>query len=429
MRNIHLSGIILLLVFGCRPSLQTPTPDSGVLSLASYTAIGDGYSAGLADAILSDTTRVSGWHPESQFNSFPALLARQFSLTGIMTFTQPLLPSSGSGRLYIESVSNPTCLFEKSTPVLLAEPGNINWNADNNASIPHNLAIPGLDISDLNIPFSQISTPAWPMLGGLASQSYLELIRESPPGFFSIFLGLDQYIALAKSGDSSPDFTRHDLIDHISLLLKSLTQSSGAKGIIATLPDATSFPYFTRIGNRFLNIENCRGTASPIYITNANGQITMANSEDRILMPVRSLLGTQHNGDGSFGLVSTNPVPAEWVLDEVEVNGIRSSILEYNTVIDSLAEAVNQSTGVQKIAVVDLYAAFQELESGIMEDGIQLSTEYLSGEIFSLDGLYLTARGNAWLANEFISTINSIPDFNASIPPLDITRFQGIKYP
>ena len=429
MRKIYLSGIIIISLFSCRPGLDIPAPDPGVLNLVSFVSVGDGYTAGLANVQIGDSSTYSGWHPESQQYSFPALLFEQFSLTGSGIFSQPSLPSGGSGRLYIESVTEPICEFEESTPVIWLEEGNLDWESDKNVSIPDNLGMPGLQISDASISFAQQRSPAWALLGANENQNYTGLIREARPQFFSLFLGLEQYLSFAIDGQNFSLPSRSDIIQNLAGMLDNLTEIPGSRGLVANLPDATTFPYFTRIQEQFINVENCRGTASPIYITNSNGDVSQAAEGERILLPARPYLGTEYNGNGPFGLVTTNPVPARWVLDHEELDLIRASVEDYNSIVDSLVRDINLNSGYQKVAIVDLFSAFRELENGIVEDGINLSTEYLSGEIFSLDGLFLTPRGNAWMANVFIETINQVSAFGASIPPLDITAYQGIRYP
>lgn len=429
MRKIYLSGFLLLTLFSCKPGLEIPAPDPGILNLTSFVSVGDGYTAGLSDVQIGDSTAFTGWHPEGQRYSFPSLLSDQFSLAGDISFSQPSLPITGSGRLYVESVAEPICEFEESTPVIWMEKGEIDWNTDKNVLIPDNLGMPGLKISDATLPFSQLESPTWSMLGATGLQTYSGLIREPRPQFFSLFMGLEQYVMHALDGQDIPLPTRAEIVENLGEILDRLTEIPGSHGLIANLPDATTFPYFTRIREQFINIENCKGTATPIYITNSDGAISEAVEGDRILLPARPYLGTEYNGDGPFGLVNTNPVPEQWVLDRAELSTIRASVLDYNVIVDSLVNDINITSGYEKVAVVDLYSAFRDLESGIIEDGIVLSTEYLTGGIFSLDGLFLTPRGNAWLANVFIETINQVTTFGASIPPLDITSYQAIRYP
>jgi hypothetical protein len=44
-----------------------------------------------------------------------------------------------------------------------------------------------------------------------------------------------------------------------------------------------------------------------------------------------------------------------------------------------------------------------------------------------LDGIHLTPRGNAIIANTFIDAINS--KYSASVPHADVTKYSGLKFP
>lgn len=430
MKLFYLIGVSMFVLSSCRPSLEVPEPTPGVLALGQYVAIGDGYTAGISNVKLNDSLGNTGWYNMAQTYSFPALLAEQFSLALDYPFTQPPLSPTGSGHLFIESMSEPICDFEESTPVIWFEEADPSWNQPSVSSIPDNVGFPGLTIEAVDEPIFTSLTPQWKLLGGNDQQTYRSLISQARPGFFSIFLGLEDVLSFAISGgENDTRLPKNEVAFHLEGLLETALAVPGSYGVIGNLPDPTNFPYFTRIQNQFQNIEDCKESSLPIFITNQSGSISTAKKTDRILLPAGSLLGTDAIGNGPFGLISTNPVPSRWVMDEGDLFELRSQVEILNSVIDSLVTQINSSAGFQRLAIVDLNTSFELLESGILEDGLTLSTEYLSGGIFSLDGLYLTPRGNAWLANQFITTINQVSEFGAKIPPLNITSYPGIRYP
>lgn len=430
MKLFYLIGVSMLMLSGCRPSLEVPEPSAGVLALGQYLAIGDGYTAGLSNVKINDSLGNTGWYKEAQSYSFPSLLAAQFSLVTDYPFSQPPLSSAGSGHLFVESMSEPICDFEESTPVIWFEAADPSWDQVSVSAIPDNLGLPGLTIRSVNEPVYTNETPEWKLLGGNDQQTYRGLLAQARPGFFSMFLGLENILSFAISGgENNVWLPRPEVAVHLGTLLETALAVPGSYGVIANLPDPTSFPYFTKIQNQFQNIENCKESSLPIYITSQSGNVSTAKRTDRILLPAGSLLGTEFIGNGPFGLVSSNPVPSRWVMDEEDLFELRSQVAILNSVVDSLVNDINTSAGFQRLAIVDLNTSFEMLEEGILEDGLTLSNEYLSGGIFSLDGLYLTPRGNAWLANQFISTINQASAFGAKIPPLNITSFPSIRYP
>ena len=59
-------------------------------------------------------------------------------------------------------------------------------------------------------------------------------------------------------------------------------------------------------------------------------------------------------------------------------------------------------------AFVDANAKMKELssQSGIQYNGVKYTATFVTGGAFSLDGVHLTGRGYAVIANEFIKAIN-----------------------
>ena len=70
---------------------------------------------------------------------------------------------------------------------------------------------------------------------------------------------------------------------------------------------------------------------------------------------------------------------------------------------------------------------FKSLQSGIVFNGVDYSTQYLTGGAFSLDGVHPNARGYALIANEFIRAINA--KYRSTIPDTDVNNYPGIRFP
>jgi hypothetical protein len=64
---------------------------------------------------------------------------------------------------------------------------------------------------------------------------------------------------------------------------------------------------------------------------------------------------------------------------------------------------------------------------GMIINGAPISSEYLTGGVFSLDGAHLTPRGNALLANEIINVINN--KFHSTLQPFQVTFYPGVSFP
>ncbi len=431
MNKLFLPGLLgLIFLWACNPNQTAPVPSEGILHLDEFVAIGDGYVAGKTNALLHDSTEYSGWHQEGQSYSFPNLLAHQFSFARNTAFTQPLLSEKGSGSVTLTALESPLCPFQRPIPEVEWIPADPAWAATPPPGRIDNMGLPHLTLSALSMPLSATRLQGYALLGAEPGQSYLHAARQREGRFFTLFLGLEELVDFALSGGQNPSLLSvQEFSAHYAQLLDSLLIDPKAACLIGNLPDPSQFPYFSRIAPRFVNIENCEGTYKPIFITRANGEIETASLHDRMLMDALPFLGTDYRGQGPFGLTSHNPVPANWVLDAQERLDFQQQIQRYNESIDSLVNLINDRSGEVRAVVVDLHDAFEELPGGTIELGLSLSNEFLSGGIFALDGLYLTPRGNAWLANQFIAVMNRTRPWGASIPPLDLTAFPGVRYP
>jgi len=117
---------------------------------------------------------------------------------------------------------------------------------------------------------------------------------------------------------------------------------------------------------------------------------------------------------------SVFPFRNEFILTNPELVQIRNTISGFNTVLASAATTYN-------LAFVDSYSFFKKIKTGIVYNGISISSKFVSGGAYSLDGVTLNPRGNALLANEFITSINQ--KFKATIPKVDATKYRGVIFP
>ena len=105
-----------------------------------------------------------------------------------------------------------------------------------------------------------------------------------------------------------------------------------------------------------------------------------------------------------------------------EANEINSAIDSYNATIKSIADS-------KGLAFVDANAKMKELSksSGIQFDGVRYTAKFVTGGTFSLDGVHLTGRGYAVIANEFIKAINN--KYGSTLPMVNPNGYSGVKFP
>lgn len=161
------------------------------------------------------------------------------------------------------------------------------------------------------------------------------------------------------------------------------------------------------------------------------GQTRPANADDLLVLPLASVIGTINeetfNGllaaglppatAGQFSVEGiTLPLADKWVLLPSEQEEVRSAIDAFNTTISTAASAAG-------LAYVDANNLLQQLSQGGLSEGdFVLTANLVTGGAFSLDGVHLTARGYAAIANEFMREIDATygSNFEASGSLFDI---------
>lgn len=267
----------------------------------------------------------------------------------------------------------------------------------------------------------------------------------------------------------------------INQYLAALT-ANGAKGVIANIPFVTAIPYFTTVSYNVISLDEATATSlntslygplkqvltafgqgsrinlvaagnNPILIydknlTSMQTQITagltaagvdtatatalgtyfakarQATADDLILLTASSVLGENPNGYPSpfDKLGVTFPLNDEYVLTKTETEKVTTATTAYNTALSELASNYG-------IAIVDAATKMEQLNSssGIKFNGVTYTTTFVTGGAFSLDGIHLTGRGYAIIANEFIKAINN--KYGSKLPQVDPNKYSGVTFP
>jgi lysophospholipase L1-like esterase len=140
------------------------------------------------------------------------------------------------------------------------------------------------------------------------------------------------------------------------------------------------------------------------------GQARQTKSTDLICLSASSRIGkpTSMNLDGVVSPSSslnqlgvTFPMPDRYILLPSEVEEIKTFTDAYNTTIETAAEA-------KGLALFNAKEVMNQLTtSGVNVNGYTLTSTYVTGGAFSLDGVHPSPRGYALIANKFIEAINA----------------------
>lgn len=298
-------------------------------------------------------------------------------------------------------------------------------------------------------------------------------------------------LGVNQTGNTNPaTYGSNDISDpnvvagSIKAALDALKAGGATKGVIANIPYVTSIPYFTTVpynpltssalganlatlnaslygplkqaltafgaGDRINLLSET--SANPVLIkdtslTDLSAQLTAAltpslglptatafgqifgqarqtTPDDYILLTSRAVIGTTASGVPApvnvYGI--SYPLQNQHVLTKAEAANVKTAVDAYNAAIKTLADTYG-------LAFVDANKKMVELnsQSGISFDGVKYTARFVTGGTFSLDGVHLTGRGYAIVANEFIKAINT--KYKSTLPQVDPNKYSGVKFP
>lgn len=460
MRNLIYKSLLIAIcsatIIGCKPKLDDlPEPTANGVDFSKYISIGDGTPAGYANGALNR---------ESQLVAFPNLLAKQFELVGgPSTFVQPLLeegktygyenglPTTSLDLIYTTFCDNSTELYPiQKTPAItlldilnftIPEPGPYNNLAAQGTKMVYVNKKPGW----FHAP-STSSTAAtyWQKISstksttGVGAATMLSDALAQNPTFVSLNLGVVDVMRYAKSGGDqfggdddmiTPLDEFHDSLYSIMNALKA--NNPNIKGLITNIIDLNSWPYITHIKYDGLILSQAQADDLNAHYT-SDGFTFKQGRNAYVVADAVAPNGRRRMKEGEFILVEIPqdslrcynmggklPIRKRWLLDETEVATINTTIAAYNAILKAAAKTYN-------FAFVDGNASMKLVKAETKFQGIPLTTDFVTGNQFSLDGLNISPLGQAALANNCISQINLT--YGSTIPMVDVTKIKAVQF-
>ncbi|MET3113359.1 lysophospholipase L1-like esterase [Pedobacter sp. CG_S7] len=431
-------AVAFLALASCKASIDTIVPNKGNADFSRYIAIGNSLTSGYADG---------GLYLDGQKNSFPEMLAAQMKSVGGGSFATPFFTdaqANGSGYVKLTGFNpNGTPIIATETSNLairgqVAMPGfgNVTLYTKYAGEI-NNYGVPGIKLMQVNYaPYGNLNGYFERLLPGNAGSNnttYLDFVTAKPYTFFSMWLGNNDILGYASSGGAGDVPTpKADFTALYNATVNKLV-AKGAKGVVATIPDVTKTPYFNTVTLTSL-LAAVRATAAgaavtTLYIKTGANVTRAATTADLFTLTLSSanVIGVPNAGI-PYGLHPLNPIETKWVLDKDEVLLVNDYVNAYNTTIKSVAAA-------KGLALMDAFEMLKEYSAtdangktiGKAVNGAMVSSSFITGNLFSLDGVHLTPMGYAITANAFIKAINTT--YKSSIPTVDVTKYRGVKFP
>ncbi|MBK6347792.1 MAG: hypothetical protein IPF68_18000 [Bacteroidales bacterium] len=440
MKSRYIAYFLLLLVaVSCEPKLDDYTPSAGDADFTKYISLGNSLTAGYSNSAL---------YTSGQSYSYANILAKQFQLVGGGDFVLPVVSNEDgllAGKMKLGISTN--CLGVASLGPIPAGGTPTGYPAAampigypvNNFGVPgaksYHLVAPGYGNPDGLLVAPPTANPYFVRFASAPNTTILADAMAANATFFSLWIGNNDVLGYSTSGGMGDIITSQEMFTGALTTLVTNLTSNGAKGVVANIPDVTSVPFFTTIPYNGLVLTR-QGQVDSLNIAYGSGAfgINFALGQNAFIIsdptsPIQMrqiksnefiLLSLPQDSIRCKGWGSKKAIPGMYTLVESEVNAVKSATSAFNQTLKTLAET-------NDLAFVDVNAFLTNSKTGLVYDGIKFSLSYVTGGIFSLDGVHLTPRGNAIVANNFIEAINL--KYNAGIPTVNVGDYPGLVFP
>lgn len=306
--------------------------------------------------------------------------------------------------------------------------------------------------------------------------------------FFTMWFGITELSSFALDGGQGFLTSSADFRTRLRSVLGSVLRNKESFGMIATVPNILDFPFFTSttqnsgVQSTFtLTAQEAeqineaywlQGYPRKEYFKQGENHylIETRNGELRQFQPGKEFVTVDFAfvqdslGDGQvigcdgqvtqglgMGIIHQNevvevepglttpkafPIRGELVLDADEVADLQQRADQYN---DEIVNALNTVLAdpddltvkaLDRVALVDMARAFRELkrDGAIFDENgfpIMFFDDGIAG-VFSSDGLHVTPKGHAWIANNFIRRLNG--RFGTNFREIDLLKIRGNDY-
>ncbi|TXK73255.1 SGNH/GDSL hydrolase family protein [Mesonia sp. HuA40] len=162
------------------------------------------------------------------------------------------------------------------------------------------------------------------------------------------------------------------------------------------------------------------------------GQVRQSNENDLLVLTSSAVIGSLN--ESHLGVLMGLGVPRE-AAAQLAVNGVTYPLQDQYVLIPTEQEDIANATAAfnatiagiassKGLALVDVNAILNEVaDGGVSFDGGLITSTFATGGAFSLDGVHLTPRGNAFIANQIILSLKET--YGSDIPMLNVGDYNG----
>lgn len=461
--KISIIALALTGMWACQPELNEFAPTKGNADFTTYMSAGNSLTAGYSDGAL---------YKSGQQNSYAAIIAMQMEAVGRTgDFKVPYIETEDGVGLRganlvtkMEMGYSVDCKGVASLSPVFANPNASQQELAVLIGTPigeagpyHNVGVPGAKVGHLLAPGYGTLNPYYGRFASDAGNAVVDEFANVNPTFFSLWIGNNDVLGYATSGGIGDIITPLEGTPGIGFAASyeaviQYFEATATGGIVANIPDITSIPFFTTVPyNPIVLTEQAQVDAlnagyaayngamelfqSPLRITWTLGQNPMVIADASIQVPpgyealkMRQitaeelvLLSIPQDSIKCGGWGSLKPVPDQFILTSQEKTNVANAVASYNEVIAGVAAA-------HDLALVDANKYMKQASNGgIKMDGVMFTNAFVTGNLFSTDGVHLTPQGNAVVANFFIDAIND--KYNSNIPKVPVSEYNPVLLP
>lgn len=459
--NVFFSLSLIALVFvGCesRTTLTAPPAVStGSADFTRFVTIGNSITAGYQSGAL---------YASAQQNAYGNLIALQVGTN----FAMPLYSDPGTGgRMEVQSADLKTGVVVLKNNTAAGAPINLTYAAPyNNLGVPGALLYDVLNATNSTDCFSgKYYLKPNPMFDLILRNSSLNLgsqfaqAKAQHPTLVTLWIGNNDVLGYATQGGYTALLTPSANFDGLYRALADSLKSLNTKVVVANIPDVTAIPFFNTVGptlalkagwkanglQGFFYQKHGASTVDPTAVVDSVGLLTgkvdltlPASSYTPYLgqptgkwyrdvaaskgLPLAVVLAASIVGLDTtkpFGFHPQNPFPDALTLDADEITTAKNATADFNKSIDSIA--TNRGFAVLNVNAFFNGIRARDFAGGSYYNGIKFTTGYITGGLFTLDGVHPSNQAHAIIANEFIKVINA--KWGASIPLINVAQISG----
>lgn len=415
-KHLRLTPVLLLaaLLAGCQgpcdsiESITGPSLTSGTADFTTFVAAGTSISAGYQSGGIVD---------RHQMNSFPAIFARQVGKTVLQNgqgdFTFPSMGADGFP---------PLMAIKSFSPLIINTAGRVLGYPAANYTQPtsfNNMGVPGsiaFDFGDTTRYHATADPNMFSVVARYRGTIAAQVLGKAPT-FISYEYGANEVLGNATSGGIVSLFPSASyaalLTGHMNAIHATLPN---AKLAIVTVPDVASIPFCTT----FKPFTRMIATGVVVALKGPGGLDLSPN--DLVLLTAKDSLAAGTGFPvGAYNYLNPaapgngRSLSNQHVLNEAEQTDIRLTTSAMNAAIDSVALR-------PWIAKVDMAGLLTEIATNGYLVGSTLYTgSYITGGLFSLDGVHPNDLAHAILANAMIDAVNT--RFGSTIPHANVADF------